>query len=98
MALEVTRAEEIYLAKKNGKLKQLYHRDIRKAIKKKKRMEDELAITRKMLKRVFELVVELHGSEVSDAVIEEFKEYFDSVEQIKIDLKEELGLNENTDI
>lgn len=60
---------------------------IREGVKKKYRLEDELAITRKMLKRVFDLVVELHGREISDEVITEFKKYFEDVEKIK----EEVG-------
>lgn len=56
---------------------------IKEGVKKEYRLEDELAITRKMLKRVFDLVVELHGREIADEVIAEFNQYFEYVEKIK---------------
>lgn len=90
--LEMTRKEEIHLYKRNGKINELYQRDVRKSVKKKRRIEDELAIHRKMLNRAFEIILSLHGGEISDEIIEEFNSYNGEVEQIKKDLKEELGI------
>ncbi len=92
MRLKVSRKEEIFIAKKNNKLQKLYERDVRNAIRCDKRIEDELAIFRKMIKTLFELVVSLHTEEITNEVISEFLEHFDKVEQIKETIKEELGL------
>ena len=71
------------LAELNGVTAERRADKIKERVKKQYRVEDELAITRKMLKRVFDLVVELHGEEISDKVIAEFKQYFADVERIK---------------
>ena len=93
----IDRNKEIFLAKQNDTLEKLYVQDVRKAVAKKHKPVDEIAILRKMLHRVFDLVVELHGEEIRDEVINEFNEYFTEVEQIKSNIKEELGY-EDTDI
>lgn len=57
---------------------------IRDGIKQKGyRLEDEIAILRKMLKCAFDLIVVIHGEEISDKVIAEFQQYFADVEKIK---------------
>ena len=61
---------------------------IRDGIKRKGyRLEDEIAILRKMLKCAFDLIVVLHGEEISDKVIAEFKQYYADVEKIKEEIK-----------
>ena len=94
----LNREKEILLAKKNDVCDKLYVQDVRKSVAEDFSREDELALHRKMMKEMFELIVELHGSEVISEVIDKFMAYFDRVEQIKSNVKEELGLNENTDI
>ena len=71
------------LAELNGLTKERRTDKIRQGVKKKYRLEDEIAILRKMNKRLFDLVVELHGRDISDEVITEFKEYFNAIERIK---------------
>lgn len=88
----VDRKKEIFLTKKNDVLDKVYVRDVRKSVAKKHKPVDEIAILRKMLHRVFDLVVELHGEEIRDEIIAEFNEYFNEVEKIKADVKEELGI------
>lgn len=56
---------------------------IREGVKKEYDLEDEVAILRKMLKKALDLIIELHGEEISDEVITEFNEYFSNVERIK---------------
>lgn len=94
----IDREKELFLSKANNSLDDLYAQDVRKSVAREFKTGDELAMHRKMMKEMFELIVELHGSEVRSEVIDKFMAYFDRVEQIKSDVKEELGLNENTDI
>ena len=81
--VELTEEEKDRASSRNGWAKERRADKIKKAVSKKYKLEDELAITRKMLKRVFDLVVELHGKEIADEVIAEFNQYFDDVEKIK---------------
>lgn len=94
----IDRSKELFLTKANDSLSDLYAQDVRKSVAKEFQTGDELALHRKMMKEMFYLIVELHGSEVRSDVIDKFMAYFDKVEQIKSNVKEELGLNENTDI
>lgn len=94
----VNRDKQLYLASANNKNEDLYTQEVRRRVKELYLLEDEVANLRKMLNRAFEIIITLHGSEISDEVVAEFKAYFNKVEQIKKDLKEEIGLNENTDI
>ena len=71
------------LAKLNGLTKERRVDKIRQGVKKKYRLEDEIAFLRKMNKRLLDLVIELHGKDISDDVISEFRKYFDDVETIK---------------
>ena len=78
----ITEKEKNKLADLNGWSAKRRVDRIRAGVKKKYRLEDEVAILRKMNKRLFDLVIELHGKEISDEVIAEFKEYFADVEAV----------------
>ena len=82
----VDRKKEIFLTKKNDVLDKVYVRDVRKSVAKKHKPVDEIAILRKMLYCV------AHGEAPSDKLIKEFDEYYNEVEKIKTDVKEELGI------
>ena len=88
----VDREKELFLSEQNGAIDELYAQDVRKNVAKEFQAGDELALHRKMMKEMFELIVELHGSEVKSDVIDKFMAYFDKVEQIKSNVKEELGI------
>lgn len=79
----ITENDKNKLANINGFSKERRVDRIRKGVGRIYRIEDEIAISRKMLKRVFDLVVELHGKEIADEVIAEFKKYFEDVEKVK---------------
>ncbi len=82
MHIELTENEKNELAKDCGYSEERRVDRIRAGVKKKYRLEDEVAILRKMNKRLFDLVIELHGKEISDEVIAEFKNYFADVEAV----------------
>lgn len=82
MHIELTENEKNGLAKDCGYSEERRVDRIRSGVKKKYRLEDEVAILRKMNKRLFDLVIELHGKEISDEVIAEFKNYFADVEAV----------------
>lgn len=79
----LTEYEKDSLAELNGLSKERRIDKIRQRVKKKYRLEDEAAIARKMIKKLFDLVVALHGKEIADEVTAEFMEYFNTVEAIK---------------
>lgn len=88
----VDREKELFLSEQNNAVDELYAQDVRKNVAKEFQAGDELALHRKMMKEMFELIVELHGSEIKSDVIDKFMAYFDRVEQIKSNIKEELGI------
>jgi hypothetical protein len=79
----MTEQEKNKLAELNGFSKERRTDKIREGVKKIYRLEDEVAILRKMNKRLFDLVIELHGKEIADEVTTEFKQYYEDVERIK---------------
>lgn len=79
----LTEKEKDRLAELNGLGKERRIDEIRKRVKKKYRLEDEAAMARKMIKKLFDLVAALHGKEIADEETSEFMEYFNSVEAIK---------------
>ena len=81
--IELTEEEKDRASARNGWAKDRRNDKIKAGVKKIYSLEDELAITRKMLQRVFDLVVELHEKEIADEVIAEFKQYFEDVERVK---------------
>lgn len=97
MHIELTENEKNELAKDCGYSEERYADAVRERIKDRKgplgmAVEDELALARKMIKRIFDLVVQLHGKEIADEVIAEFTEYNAKVEQIKAEAKKTLGI------
>lgn len=89
----MTEKEKDKLAIACGYPAERYTDKVKEGVKEKyPHLEEEVAIARKMIKRVFDLVVQLHGQEVADEVIAEFKEYNEHVEKIKAEAKAELGI------
>lgn len=92
----VNRDKQLALAQENNLQSPLYVQDVRNSVKGGHTLEDEVAMLRKMCGAFLEYHV--HGTPLPADVVDEFKAYYGKVEQIKKDLKEEIGLNENTDI
>jgi hypothetical protein len=93
----MTEQEKNKLAQLNGYTNERYTDMVKENIKDKNGplgmvVEDEVALARKMLKKVFDLVVKLHGKEIADEVIAEFAEYNEKVEKIKAEAKRVLEL------
>lgn len=68
------------LVKMNDLEKPMYEDRVRTAVRKQMFPEDEIAILRKAVAKLFTLVATLHPDEVTH---EEFDEYFNLVEKIK---------------
>lgn len=81
------------LAERNGALEELYVQDVRDGVSKIYDTEDELAILRKAVSYLFELIATLHAGEINNA---EFAEYNAKIEQLKNNVKAELGIKQNT--
>ena len=82
----VDRKKKILLAKKNDMLDKLYVQCVRESVAEKRKPVDEIAIIRKMLYCV------AHGEKPSDELIKEFDEYYNDVEHIKSEIKDEFGI------
>ena len=65
---------------RNGHSKEYYEDRVKAAVRKEMLPEDEIAILRKAVAKLFTLVATLHPDEVTH---EEFDEYFNLVEKIK---------------
>ena len=68
------------LARKNGKIEDLYVQSVRKEVAKKFSKDDEIAILRKAVAYLFELISKLHSGGIDN---EEFAIYYAVIEQIK---------------
>lgn len=81
------------LANLNGLEEPLRKTKIVKGIRKKMSVNDELAILRKAVAYLFEIIAKLHDGELSN---EEFKQYNEHVESIKAlvkaDIESEVGV------
>lgn len=96
------RKKQIALARVNGDLDRLYAQDVRKKVRHSpseseglnegKMLADEVAILRKMVKHQNEILVTHLGLDETNPVVQEFNEYFEHVEAIKRNLKEEFGI------
>ena len=75
------------LAKLNGLEEPLRKTEIVKGIRKQMSVNDELAILRKSVAYLFEVIAKLHTGEISN---EEFKQYNEYAEKIKALVKAEL--------
>lgn len=81
------------LSQKNGKTNELYVMEVRNAVGKEYKKEDEIAILRKAVDYLFTLISRLHSGEINN---EEFAEYNARIEQLKRDIKTKYPI-ENTD-
>ena len=86
----VNRDKQLSLAQENNLQSPLYVQDVRSEVKGGYILEDEVAMLRKMCGAFLEYHV--HGTPLPTDVVAEFKAYFNKVEQIKKDLKEEIGI------
>ena len=68
------------LAKKNALTQELYEDNIKADVRKEMSADDELAILRKAVAKLFEIVSTLHQDEINNA---EFAEYNELIEAIK---------------
>ena len=78
------------LVRKNDKLNALYTERVRKAVDKEFKLADEVAILRKSMAYLFELISHLHEGEIDN---EEFAKYHLEIEKIKSEIKTDLGIN-----
>lgn len=76
----ITESRKDRAAKINGFKKERYEDKVREAVREEMFPEDEIAILRKSVAKLFQLVSYLHPDEVNH---EEFDEYFNLVEKIK---------------
>lgn len=91
MAKSNSREKKIFLANANGKAREVYVDEVKNSVKQNKyHIEDEVAMLRKMCGAFLEYHV--HGTPLPEDVVAEFTEYYGKVEQIKKDLKEEIGI------
>ena len=87
---ELTEKEKNELAIECGYSEELYTDKVKEGVKKKyPHPEEEIAILRKAIAYLFELISKLHDGELNNA---EFAEYNAIVEQIKAESKEKLGI------
>jgi len=82
------------MAEHNGALEELYVQDVRDGVSKIYDPDDERAILRKAVAYLFELIGTLHEGEINNA---EFAEYNAKIEQLKSEIKTELGIAHNSE-
>jgi hypothetical protein len=80
---------KIALAKECGLTDELYVESVRTEISETYKYADEVAILRKAVSYLFELIATLHAGEISN---EEFAEYNSKVEAIKTAVKDNLNI------
>lgn len=76
----MTESMQKKLSKKNALTQELYEDKIKEDVRKEMSADDELAILRKAVAKLFEIVSTLHKDEINNA---EFAEYNNLVESIK---------------
>lgn len=81
----MTEAMQKKIAKKNVLTQELYEDKIKEDVRKEMSVDDELAILRKAVAKLFEIVSTLHKDEINNA---EFAEYNELIESIKRKHKE----------
>ena len=82
----VDREKEIFLSELNNEIEEFYAQNVRRKVAKKRKPVDEIAIIRKLLYCV------IHGEKPSNELIKEFDEYYNDVEKIKSEIKDDLGI------
>lgn len=76
----MTESMQKKMAKKNALTQELYEDKIKEDVRKEMSADDELAILRKSVAKLFEIVSTLHKDEINNA---EFAEYNELIEGIK---------------
>lgn len=84
----MTESMQKKIAKKNALTQELYEDNIKADVRKEMSADDELAILRKAVAKLFEIVSVLHNDVINNA---EFAEYNELIESIKTKHKEMLG-------
>ena len=77
------------LARKNEMIEELYVENVRKAVAEEFKTADEVAILRKAIAYLFEIILILHEGELDN---EEFAKYNEIIENIKSKVKTNLGI------
>ena len=81
----MTEAMQKKIAKKNALTQELYEDNVKADVRKEMSADEELAILRKAVAKLFEIVSTLHQDEINNA---EFAEYNELIESIKTKHKE----------
>lgn len=81
----MTESMQKKMAKKNALTQELYEDKIKEDVRREMSADDELAILRKAVAKLFEIVSTLHKDEINNA---EFAEYNELIESIKRKHKE----------
>ena len=84
----MTEELKIKLAKANGLTQELYEDNVKADVRKEMSADEELAILRKAVAKLFEVVSMLHHDEINN---EEFKAYNAEIEEIKSKHKATFG-------
>lgn len=77
------------MAEHNGALEELYVQEVRDEVSKIYDPDDELAILRKAVSYLFDLIATLHAGDINNA---EFAEYNSKIEQLKSGVKTKLDI------
>jgi hypothetical protein len=80
---------EIFLAQINGLVEEKYEDEVRSEVSKAYFFADEIAILRKTVCQLYELMKQLHPEIINSPL---FEEYNNKIEQIKQEKKNELGI------
>lgn len=77
------------LAEHNGALEELYIQEVRDGVSEIYDPDDEIAILRKAVSYIFDLIATLHAGEINNT---EFAKYNAEIEAIKSGIKSNLGM------
>jgi hypothetical protein len=80
---------EIFLAQINGLVEEKYGDEVRNEVDKEYFIADEIAILRKTIYQLYDLMKQLHPEIINSPL---FEEYNNKIEQIKQEKKNELGI------
>ena len=80
----ITESRKDRAAKINGFEKERYEDKVKEAVRKEMAPDEELAILRKSVALLFDIISLLHSEEINNA---EFKEYNDRIEAIKKEMR-----------
>jgi negative regulator of replication initiation len=77
----MTESMQKKLSKKNALTQELYEDKIKEDVRKEMSADDELAILRKAVAKLFEIVSTLHKDEINNAEFEEYNELIESIKR-----------------